>query len=75
MKKKSKAQKVIDYLESGKSLSKLECFKMFQYWNLSDIIWKLRNSHGQDYIRTTMAKTTTGSDYAIYQLTNTKHLK
>jgi hypothetical protein len=69
MKRKTKSQQVIDHLESRKPLSKLECFKMFQYWNLSDVICKLRKFHGPNYISTTMQKTTTGSEYAVYQKT------
>ena len=71
MKKKSKAEKVRDYLISGKPLSKLECFKMFSYWNLSDIVYKMKKGMHDDTcynIRTTMQKTTTGSEYAEYQL-------
>lgn len=66
MKKKSKAEKVRDYLISGKPLSKLECFKMFSYWNLSDVIYKMRKKG--HVIATQMLKTTTGSEYAEYQL-------
>lgn len=65
--KTPKSKKVIEHLESGKSLSKLECFKLYSYWNLSDIILKLRKRYGYNYIETTMQKTTTGSEYAVYK--------
>ena len=66
MKKKSKAERVRDHLISGKPLSKLECFKLYSYWNLSDIVYKMKKDNYN--IRTSMCKTTTGSSYAEYKL-------
>ena len=64
--KNTKSQNVINHLESGKPLTKLDCFRLYSYWNLSDIILKLRKKHGYNYIQTTMKKTVNGSEYAEY---------
>lgn len=65
--KNPKCKKVIEHLESGRPLSKLECFKLYSYWNLGDIVYKLNKKYGPGYIGHTMQKTTTCSEYAVYQ--------
>ena len=71
MKKESKRQKVIRHLLSGVPLTKLECFRLYSYWNLGDVVYKLRvgKIDGRRHdIKTTMHKTTTNSEYAEYRL-------
>ena len=36
-------KQILDYLKTGKSITKLEALKMFGCWNSGDIIFKLRN--------------------------------
>ena len=36
-------KQILDYLKTGKSITKLEALKMFGCWNSGDVIYKLRN--------------------------------
>lgn len=74
MAKKSKFQKVVDHLESGRPLTKLDCLRLYGYWNLSDLVYKLKKRHSPDYITTVMKKNLSG-EYAEYVLTHQNHLK
>lgn len=71
--RKSKIQKITDYLEKGNSLTKKECLLNFSYWNLGDVIFKLRKEHGPGYVITTMKKTLYGEEYAEYALSDPKN--
>lgn len=73
-KEKSKFQKVVDHLESGKTLTKLDSLRLYGYWNLSDLVYKLKKRHDPNYITTNMIATL-GGEYAEYVLTNQDHLK
>jgi uncharacterized protein YpiB (UPF0302 family) len=66
MKTEAKSKKVIEYLLKGNSLTKKECVQVFNYWNLSDIIMKLRRKG--HCIQTTMKQTRSGAYYAEYKL-------
>lgn len=72
--KVAKTKQVIDYIESGKPLTKLECFEMFKLWNLGHVVNLLRKLHGYDYITTDRESNLTGT-HAKYRLTNVNHLK
>ncbi len=75
MKQKSKFQKVVDHLESGKPLTKLDSLRLYGYWNLSDLIYKLKKRYSDpNYITTNMIPVL-GGEYAEYVLTNQDHLK
>lgn len=57
-------QRILEYLKTGKSITKLEALKMFGCWNSGDIIFKLRREHT---IETTMI-TNGKKRFASYKL-------
>ena len=41
--RQTQKKQILDYLKTGKSITKLEALKMFGCWNSGDVIYKLRN--------------------------------
>ncbi len=71
---KDKQDAIIKHFETGKSLTKVQSFQRFNYWNLGDIVYKLRKKHAPDYILTEMKKNhVTGSRFAVYKK-NSKYI-
>jgi len=62
----SKRDKLLRYLKTGKSLTKLQSIKLFGLINLGDVIHILRNKGYQ--IKTTFKKNRHGCRYAEYSL-------
>ena len=63
---KSKKENVLNYLLTGKSITKLEALQKFGCWNSGDIIFQLRNEGHK--IKTTMNTDIFKKRYAIYSL-------
>ena len=64
-KPKCKKLQVLHYLQSGKSLTKIQALENFGMLNLGDCVLKLRKVHD---IRTFMCKAKSGSRYAKYKI-------
>ncbi len=62
----TKRSKILNHLTSGKSLTKIQCIKLFRYLNLGGYVNELRN-RGY-HIITTMIKNSDKSRYAKYSL-------
>ncbi len=63
-----RGDKVINHLEAGKSLTKLQCISLYSYINLGNIIYVIRKAKGYNYINTVMKKSkVTGARFAVYQ--------
>ena len=60
-------QQILDFLLSGKSLTKLQSLMLFGIWNTGDVIYKLRN---EGYIIDTEMVSENGKTFAKYQLKN-----
>lgn len=60
-------QKILDFLLSGESLTKLQSLMLFGIWNTGDVIYKLRN---EGHIIDTEMVSENGKTFAKYQLKN-----
>jgi len=69
MKKKSKKQKILELLQEGYHLSKLQILQKVGCFNSGARIEELRNKEGHDEIKTRMeVNKCTGDSFAVYYI-------
>ena len=66
----SQKDKVLRYLQQGKSITPIDALKLYGCFRLADVVFRLKKD-GYD-IQTNMVKNDNGKDYASYRLLTTK---
>lgn len=64
---KNKSELIRQHFEQGKSLTKRQSDRMFNFWNLGGLVHRIRKDKGPDYILTKMKKNyVSGAEFAVY---------